>query len=82
MLLLNLNFQCPSNVEDTIIVSNPVEDENVLIENKLQALLAEVNKQQIILSQASQALNLCLSSVEFTGSNEQVESERLLLLAS
>lgn len=42
----------------------------------------EVCKQQTIIGQASQALNLCHATVEFTGSREQVEGERLLLVAS
>lgn len=58
------------------------EDETVLVERKIQNLMDEINKQQTIISQASQALNLCLSTVEFSGSGEQVEGERLLLLAS
>lgn len=32
--------------------------------------------------QASQALNLCAATIEFSGSTEQAEGERLLLLAS
>jgi actin-binding protein anillin len=35
-----------------------------------------------VISQASQALNLCYSTFEFSGSTEQVEGERLLLVAS
>lgn len=42
----------------------------------------EVYKQQNIISQTSQALNLCSSTPEFSGSTEQVEAERVLLLAS
>lgn len=42
----------------------------------------EVHKQQNIISQTSQALNLCSSTPEFSGSTEQVEAERVLLLAS
>lgn len=34
------------------------------------------------MSQASRALNLCNSTVEFIGSSEMVEAERLLLVAS
>lgn len=48
----------------------------------MKRLLDEVCKQQTIISQASQALNLCTSTVEFNGSMEQVEGERLLLVAS
>lgn len=36
----------------------------------------------MVISQTSQALNLCTSTLEFSGSTEQVEAERLLLLAS
>lgn len=35
-----------------------------------------------MISQASQALNLCCSTIEFSGSAEQVEGERHLLVAS
>ena len=35
-----------------------------------------------MIAQASQALNLCRSTAEFSGSTEQVEGERLLLVAS
>lgn len=38
--------------------------------------------QQNIISQTSQALNLCSSTLEFSGSTEQVEAERVLLVAS
>ncbi|XP_022252729.1 anillin-like [Limulus polyphemus] len=48
-------------------------------ENK--ALQEEVYAQQTIVGQASQALNLCHSTTEFHGSMEQVEGERLLLIA-
>ncbi|KAL0276644.1 UNVERIFIED_CONTAM: hypothetical protein PYX00_004173 [Menopon gallinae] len=68
--------------EENVVEDIPVEEEGVLVENKIQELLQEINKQQTIISQASQALNLCLSTVEFSNSGEQVESERLLLLAN
>jgi actin-binding protein anillin len=42
----------------------------------------QVKRQETVISQASQALNLCYSTVEFSGSAEQVEGERLLLVAS
>jgi actin-binding protein anillin len=41
-----------------------------------------VKKQVTVMSQASQELNLCYSTIEFSGSAEQVEGERLLLVAS
>lgn len=39
-------------------------------------------RQQAVISQTSQALNLCHSTAEFSGSSEQIEAERLLLIAS
>jgi len=44
--------------------------------------VVQVSRQQTVISQASQALNLCCSTIEFSGSAEQVEGERLLLVAS
>ncbi|XP_063217461.1 anillin-like isoform X2 [Bacillus rossius redtenbacheri] len=52
------------------------------INQKISDLLDEVGKQQTVISQASQALNLCSNTIEFMGSAEQVEGERLLLLAT
>ncbi|CRK98137.1 CLUMA_CG011505, isoform A [Clunio marinus] len=49
---------------------------------KIQKLLDEVMRQQTIISQTSQALNLCASTVEFSGSTEAVEGERHLLVAT
>lgn len=51
-------------------------------EKKIQRLLDEVMRQQTIISQTSQALNLCASTVEFSGSTEAVEGERHLLVAT
>lgn len=58
------------------------EREKNLVQDKLKRLQEEVSKQQTIIGQASQALNLCNSTIEFSGSREQVEGERLLLVAS
>ncbi|KAG7205048.1 hypothetical protein KM043_005429 [Ampulex compressa] len=57
-------------------------DETILVQEKVKTLLDEVCKQQTIIGQASQALNLCSSTIEFSGSREQVEGERLLLVAT
>lgn len=65
--------------EDSICF--PPDDRNT-VRNKISTLLDEVTKQQTVISQASQALNLCCATVEFSGSAEQVEGERLLLLAT
>lgn len=51
-------------------------------ENKIQKLLDEVMRQQTFISQTSQALNLCASTIEFSGSTEAVEGERHLLVAT
>ncbi|XP_066599667.1 anillin-like isoform X2 [Prorops nasuta] len=58
------------------------EEESIKVEETIKRLLDEVSKQQTIIGQASQALNLCTSTVEFSGSREQVEGERLLLVAT
>ncbi|KAH8371174.1 hypothetical protein KR093_006388, partial [Drosophila rubida] len=51
-------------------------------QEKIKKLLSEVCKQQQVIGQASQALNLCAATVEFSGSTESVEGERYLLLAT
>ncbi|XP_063629461.1 anillin [Cydia splendana] len=52
------------------------------VRQRIKELQAEVAKQQTVISQASQALNLCAATIEFSGSTEQAEGERLLLLAT
>ena len=53
-----------------------------LFPNK-QKLLEEAAYQQNIVLQASQALNLCVANdITFRGSTEEIEAERVLLLAS
>jgi actin-binding protein anillin len=54
----------------------------VAIHVKIRLMEEQVKKQQTVISQASQALNLCRATIEFSNSAEQVEAERLLLLAS
>ncbi|GIY63232.1 anillin [Caerostris extrusa] len=51
------------------------------IQERIQRLQEEVMRHQTVISQTSQALTLCLSTAEFSGSAEQVEGERLLLIA-
>lgn len=75
-----------TRVDDTDSASSSGDSshakEAVLVHDKVKRLLEEVQKQQTIIGQASQALNLCNSTIEFSGSQEQVEGERLLLVAS
>ncbi|RVE51791.1 hypothetical protein evm_003594 [Chilo suppressalis] len=52
------------------------------VRQRIRELQQEVAKQQTVISQASQALNLCAATIEFSGSTEQAEGERLLLLAT
>ncbi|XP_026728328.1 anillin-like isoform X2 [Trichoplusia ni] len=52
------------------------------VRERIKELQNEIAKQQTIISQASQALNLCAATIEFSGSTEQAEGERLLLLAT
>ncbi|CAH2057115.1 unnamed protein product, partial [Iphiclides podalirius] len=52
------------------------------VRERIKELQSEIAKQQTIISQASQALNLCAATIEFCGSTEQAEGERLLLLAT
>ncbi|XP_069355830.1 anillin-like isoform X3 [Maniola hyperantus] len=52
------------------------------VRQRIKELHNEISKQQTVISQASQALNLCASTIEFSGSTEQAEGERLLLLAT
>uniref|UniRef100_A0A023G5I4 Putative actin binding protein anillin n=1 Tax=Amblyomma triste TaxID=251400 RepID=A0A023G5I4_AMBTT len=59
------------------------DDEQLLsLDEKLKALQECVLTQQTVISQATQALNLCQASAEFLGSAEQVEGEKLLLIAT
>lgn len=52
------------------------------VAEKVRRLLDEIRKQEQIMSQTSQALNLCAATIEFSGSTESVEGERHLLVAS
>lgn len=60
----------------------PVQQVQVNVHQQIRNLQEEINAQQIVMAQASQALNLCRATAEFSGSTEQVEGERLLLVAS
>ncbi|XP_054717020.1 anillin-like [Uloborus diversus] len=53
-----------------------------IIQERIQSLQQEILRQQTVISQTSQALNLCSVTTEFSGSSEQVEGERLLLIAT
>lgn len=59
-----------------------LQNDKVLVQDKVKKLLDEVCKQQTVISQTSQALNLCAATIEFSGSTEAVEGERHLLVAN
>ncbi|XP_077159495.1 anillin isoform X2 [Paroedura picta] len=52
------------------------------IKQRLQELNNEINLQQTVIHQASQALNCCIDEEHGKGSQEEAEAERLLLIAT
>ncbi|XP_049672093.1 anillin isoform X2 [Accipiter gentilis] len=56
--------------------------DQVNIKKKMQELSNEINMQQTVIHQASQALNCCFDEEHGKGSQEEAEAERLLLLAT
>ncbi|NXL32335.1 ANLN protein, partial [Glaucidium brasilianum] len=56
--------------------------DQVNIKRKMQELNNEINMQQTVIYQASQALNCCFDEEHGKGSQEEAEAERLLLLAT
>ncbi|KAJ6662023.1 hypothetical protein lerEdw1_012870 [Lerista edwardsae] len=52
------------------------------IKRKLQELNNDINLQQTVIHQASQALNCCFDEEHGKGSQEEAEAERLLLIAT
>lgn len=52
------------------------------IKHKLQELNNEINMQQTVIHQTSQALNCCIDEDHGRGSQEEAEAERLLLIAT
>ena len=62
--------------------SEVVESPRATITQKIHKLQEEANNQLPVIQQASSAVNLCRSTNEFFGSIEQVEGEKLLLVAT
>ncbi|KAF2896611.1 hypothetical protein ILUMI_09554 [Ignelater luminosus] len=69
-------------VEESSESAKSTSNEESEVQAKIQHLVKEITKQQTIISQTSRALNLCYATPEFTGSTEQVEAEKVLLLAT
>lgn len=51
------------------------------VDDRLSYLTNELSKQEQIIQQACKALNICKNMKEFVSSSEQIEAERVLLLA-
>ncbi|XP_072455241.1 anillin isoform X2 [Notamacropus eugenii] len=60
----------------------PIPPHPVNIKQKIQELNNEINLQQTVIYQASQALNCCIDGEHGKGSLEEAEAERLLLIAT
>ncbi|KAI9557161.1 hypothetical protein GHT06_016968 [Daphnia sinensis] len=58
------------------------ESNEMSIQQQIRSLQDEITTQQNVMAQACQALNLCRATAEFSGSTEQVEGEKLLLISS
>uniref|UniRef100_A0A8C6Y8V9 Anillin n=1 Tax=Naja naja TaxID=35670 RepID=A0A8C6Y8V9_NAJNA len=57
-------------------------NDQINIKQKLQELNNEINMQQTVIHQTSQALNCCIDEDHGRGSQEEAEAERLLLIAT
>ncbi|XP_058037420.1 anillin isoform X2 [Ahaetulla prasina] len=57
-------------------------NDQINIKQKLQELNNEINMQQTVIHQTSQALNCCIDEDHGKGSQEEAEAERLLLIAT
>ncbi|KAG8201252.1 hypothetical protein JTE90_019890 [Oedothorax gibbosus] len=75
--------------KQTIVRREPIaeedmedEDQTEMIQERIRMLQEENVRHEAVISQTSQALNLCVATAEFSGSTEQVEGERLLLIAT
>ncbi|XP_037562265.1 anillin-like isoform X5 [Dermacentor silvarum] len=74
------SFLTPSKTSKDIVSGE--EEQLLSLDDRLKALQDCILAQQTVISQATQALNLCQASAEFLGSSEQVEGEKLLLIAT
>ncbi|XP_065367691.1 anillin isoform X2 [Calliphora vicina] len=78
----SLHFEPDVEETDEDTQSDSELDDANLVQDKIKKLLEEVCKQQQVIAQTSQALNLCAATIEFSGSTESVEGERHLLVAT
>ncbi|XP_037827821.1 anillin isoform X2 [Lucilia sericata] len=78
----SLHFEPDTEETDEDTQSDSEVDDANMVQDKIKKLLEEVCKQQQVIAQTSQALNLCAATIEFSGSTESVEGERHLLVAT
>ncbi|EDL78217.1 rCG31815 [Rattus norvegicus] len=70
------------DVTSKLSEKNGVFSGQVNIKQKMQELNNDINLQQTVIYQASQALNCCVDEEHGKGSLEEAEAERLLLIAT
>ncbi|XP_058233316.1 anillin isoform X2 [Hemibagrus wyckioides] len=63
-------------------MEEPQNASHISIKQKMQVLTNEMNMQQTVIHQASQALNCCTDEEHGKGSQVEAEAERLLLIAT
>ncbi|XP_062870438.1 anillin isoform X2 [Trichomycterus rosablanca] len=63
-------------------LEEPQTSSHISIKQKMQVLSSEMNMQQTVIHQASQALNCCTDEEHGKGSQVEAEAERLLLIAT
>ncbi|XP_018347343.1 PREDICTED: actin-binding protein anillin isoform X4 [Trachymyrmex septentrionalis] len=81
--LAKINSARHETGSDSVFDIEKREDESMLVQMKVKKLLDEiVVTQQKKIEEASKALNLCHSTVEFNGSSEHVGGEWALLVAT
>lgn len=68
--------------DDVFGAERYLEAQKEQVKNKIKFLMHNVGIQQQHISQASNALNTCAATLEFSGSTEAVAAERTLLVAS
>ncbi|NWH34238.1 ANLN protein, partial [Chloropsis hardwickii] len=73
---------CKEDVASKLEMRRNGPSDQVNIKKKMQELNNEINMQQTVIYQASQALNCCFDEEHGKGSQEEAEAERLLLFAT
>lgn len=84
-----LDFESADETTDADTEIDDLKPENgfnqtqeALVQDKIKSLMNDIIIQQQKIAQASNALNTCASTVEFSGSTESVVAEWSLLVAS